>query len=60
MESYWHVDYTNFVHFQISRKMKALEAKEGNKKSFFALEHSFFEIFQNEQIWRNLHVKTFP
>ena len=60
MESYWHVDYTSLVHFQISPKMKAVEAKEENEKSFFALEPSFFEIFQNGQIWRNLHVKTFP
>ena len=35
MESYWHVDYISFVHFQLYSKMKAVEAKERNEKSYF-------------------------
>ena len=59
MKSRGQVDYTSFVHFQISSKMKALYAKERNE-IFFALEPSFFGIFQNGQLWRNLHINTFP
>ena len=37
-----------------------VEVEEKIKNLIFALEPSFFEIFQNEQIWCNLHVNTFP
>ena len=47
MESYWHVDYTSFGHFQIIQEMKAVEAKERNDKSYFCSTAYIFE-----DIWK--------
>ena len=41
MKSYWHGDFTSFIHFEISQHMKAVEQKEKKRKINFALAHLF-------------------
>ena len=69
MESYWHVDYTSFIHFQISPKMKAVQKKEiknlifaleGHKNWIIRDEHptSFCHIFQGKkELFKSDHQK---
>ena len=45
LESYWYLDYTSFVRFEISHKMKVLDQKEKFAKSYFSSRAFIFWYF---------------